>query len=247
MRKLLLLFLFCGILFAKDNIKFQQQGNTSNTVGLWHFNEGSGTTAYDSSGSENHGTLSGNVLYTLDGILDRGLHFSYGEFIKKRTSMLFSKTQSHTLACWVKLDSLDIWQTFVSVENVAGYQRGTLRTAPDNKISFVFSTNLGWVGIGSNELAEVDKWYFVCGVATLEGGKGNLKLYVNGILQENQFNWEGAGNEDCWHITVGWNSTANNYQQPLKGFIDEVFIYTRALSAAEIAAIYQQQKGRYVK
>ena len=43
-------------------------------VGWWKFDDGSGTTAVDSSGNGNHATLIGTVEW-VEGILAGGLHF----------------------------------------------------------------------------------------------------------------------------------------------------------------------------
>ena len=43
--------------------KFKELQTDINTVGLWHFNEGSSTTAYDSSNNSNNGTLTNGPVW----------------------------------------------------------------------------------------------------------------------------------------------------------------------------------------
>src|SRR3990170_7060226 len=76
----LLCFIFVSISLAPEA---QAAAPTNGLVGYWAFDEGSGTTAGDSSGNGNNGTLTngptwvagkaGNGAVTLDGVDDRVL------------------------------------------------------------------------------------------------------------------------------------------------------------------------------
>ena len=51
----------------KDNMSSELTGTEEGLVGYWKFNEGSGTTAYDSSPNDNHGTLEGDPVWFTGG------------------------------------------------------------------------------------------------------------------------------------------------------------------------------------
>ena len=95
MIKLLVTFITlncCSLVFSQP-IPFEPD---TNTVGLWHFNEGSGDITYDTSGNNLNGTVdngdhwavvygySNDGIFVLDSSRSRFLNqWGYGEFIKR--------------------------------------------------------------------------------------------------------------------------------------------------------------------
>jgi hypothetical protein len=87
-------------------------GNTSaNLVAHWNFDDGTGSTAQDSSGNGNHGTLFGNPQWTT-GHLGGALDFDgNGDYVDLPISSLLSSLTNSTFATWVDFSNAGgAWQ-----------------------------------------------------------------------------------------------------------------------------------------
>ncbi len=92
--------------------------------------------------------------------------------------------------------------------------------------------NTGNISTGISALA--NQWYQV----TLIYANSSMYLYINGTLK-----WTGtqSGTSGNYNMTIGAAQYAT-YSRYLSGSIDDVRVYNRALSAAEIAALYNAEK-----
>jgi hypothetical protein len=99
-----------------------------------------------------------------------------------------------------------------------------------------------WAGAGTWEDSyDAGKWYHVAGVVDRKAG--TTKLYLDGELK-NTAEWEaGKASRDPgkspWRVGVA-SPEAKNWAWPAKGLIDDVRIYKKALSDAEVTAIYKE-------
>jgi hypothetical protein len=99
-----------------------------------------------------------------------------------------------------------------------------------------------WAGAGTwEDSCEAGKWYHVAGVVDRKAGA--TRLYLNGELK-NSADWEaGKASRDPgkapWRVGIA-SPDAKNWSWPAKGLIDEVRIYKKALSDAEVTALYKE-------
>lgn len=209
--------------------------NDAGLVGYWKLNEGSGTTASDSSGNGNTGTLTNGPTWT-SGKLGGALSFDgVDDYVDAGNLNLDWTNINFTAEAWASLNA----GTPNNYRGIVGNRFGagganwwTLGTPSANIIAVEYTTggliqtNFAPVGAGWNHY-----------VVVKEGT--TIKIYINGV-----FNTSGSiGATNIGGITnefrVGiWYA----YSQIWNGLIDEVRIYNRALSAAEIAAIYNATK-----
>ena len=202
-------------------------------VGSWHFNEGSGTTAYDSSGRGNDGTLVNGPIW-VDGKYGKALRFDgVDDYVDCGNDASLKTPSGNTVEAWVYFNDVNNAATLISKDDdtnrdylislpTAGKLRAHIRTTGGFRhIDFISSVTTG-------------KWYYVA--QTYDGSV--LKLYINGTLDKS-----GTFNESI--VTTGAKLTIGRREcnkwgyQPLNGLIDEVRIYNRALSAEEIKAHYE--------
>jgi hypothetical protein len=98
-----------------------------------------------------------------------------------------------------------------------------------------------WAGAGTwEESCDAGAWYHVAGVVDRKAG--TTKLYLNGELK-NTAEWEAnkAARDYArapWRVGIA-SPAAKKWAWPAKGLIDDVRIYKRALSDAEVAALYK--------
>ncbi len=214
-------------------------------VGHWTFDEGSGQTAADSSGNTNSGTLGvaagvdssdptwmcvtgGNAL-NFDGTDDVVEVLDAPELVP---------TGDMTLAAWVKLDTLpsvmgEDAQFVHKRHSVAPWFSYQLQVeAASDKPKFLWRNTAGVQAIewGSSALS-TGTWYHVTGVRTGTA----LSLYVDGVdVGTTSPSTSGSilDSDDDLSLGAAWSGGGR-----LAGGVDDVRIYDRALSPAEITAL----------
>jgi len=223
----------------------------ADAVGIWSFDEDSGSTANDNSGYGNSGTLynfaspygwtsetphkivgSGQGKYALsfDGVDD---YVS----MPMSSSLDFSGKYKITITVWVyrKGNSGGCCGQIVGQRDVSGYDLRYDNRDTGAELEFIMGQG-GWAGDGSDFgiPLPLNEWHFIAAVA--DGT--NLLLYDNGELKDT-LSYTGI---------VGVNGetkiggAGDGY---FNGTIDEVRIYSQALSLAEIQKHYAEGLGRY--
>jgi hyaluronate lyase len=185
----------------------------SDKSAYWGFDEGTGTIASDSWGS-NQGTINGAVR-TTDSITGEALYFN-----GMNSSVDIGATDisgSWTAAMWVKRQDSPAGNSILMEGSTS-----TLALEQWNNSNKVGFTKKGVADYTFNYTAPVDIWVHLTFVGTGSG----TSLYVNGTLLQSL-----AGVIDCPMGKIGaWDS-----QGYLKGTLDDVKIFNRALMASEIS------------
>jgi uncharacterized protein YjdB len=195
-------------------------------VAAYNFNEGSGSTVTDASGNGNTGTISG-ATWTTSGKFGGALSFNgANSWITVNDAASLDLTSGVTIEAWVKLSTATGWQAIVIKERPGGlsyalYAANTDHNAPVAALHTSSDVNL----YGNSPLA-VNTWTHVA--LTYDGTM--LMLYVNGAQITSQ-SLSGAMPVSTSPLRIGGDSIWGEY---FNGVIDEVRVYNRALSAAEI-------------
>jgi hypothetical protein len=197
-------------------------------VGHWTFNEGSGTTAYDYSGNNNHGTLSNPNWPQGEGwALDFDGTDDYID-AGNDASLNFT-TEDFTTGFWIKVG--EVTDTYGGI--VADYNTGQgwiIAIAGANQaLAFYDAPTDTWNNSVTSPLN--DGLYHH--VVTVKEGT-ILYVYLDGI-EVNQISVSAVFDSDINEsIEIGRYTDDRNYD----GQIDDVRIYNRALSASEISDLY---------
>jgi hypothetical protein len=86
------------------------------------------------------------------------------------------------------------------------------------------------------------QWYHLVGV----GNNKTYSFYINGVLQQSQLVTNmGSLSSNSHTIGMMFDNGGQYYNHYLNGSIDEMRIYSRALSATEILALYNQSGGSF--
>ena len=83
----------------------------STLVGWWRFDDGTGTTAADSSGNGNDGTLMGSLTWTTDGKMGGALQFPASGYVDCGSGSSLAIGDAVSMAAWIKVGGPGYWIT----------------------------------------------------------------------------------------------------------------------------------------
>ncbi len=194
-------------------------------VAAYGFDAGSGTTAIDQSGNGNNGTIA-NATWVA-GKFGNGLFFNGSNArVNINDSNSLDLTTGMTLEAWVKPSLLNAYQTAIFKEQTGdlayGLYANTTDNAPDTE---AYIGGVAKKAVAGSALA-TGAWSYL--TATYDGT--SLHLYLNGV-QTAQVAASGSILTSAGALRIGGNNIWNEW---FNGWIDEVRVYNRALSAAEI-------------
>jgi hypothetical protein len=199
-------------------------------VGHWKFNEGEGTTAYDSTGEGNDGTIYGASWAT--GILGSALAFDgSNDYVDCGNAACLDISGEKTISIWLKISEWTShkapWSKYLD-----GTHRVLFQTWPDQTIQFWIVDTTPQVQIPT-DIINIDEWTLV--VVTIDEANQVAKIYQNGVYinQDTSFTLPDISAAD---FIIGSSGADGRY---FNGAIDDVRIYNYALSDAEVLALYQ--------
>jgi glucose/arabinose dehydrogenase/PKD repeat protein len=199
----------------------------SGLVAGWSFNEGSGTTAHDSSGNNNTVALVSGTSWTA-GHYNGGLSMTGTPSAGTPNSASLSLSGSYTLTAWIKPSSLNGYQTVMVKEDPAGgggcgYWLQTVGTA----VSSGFNAGAGCREHTANAGLQVNTWYHIA--AVFDNAANTYSIYVNGVLQVIDPE-TAAPLPNNQRLTIGRSAFGEYWN----GVLDEGRIYNRALAPGEV-------------
>jgi hypothetical protein len=195
-------------------------------VASYSFNEGNGTTVSDSSGNSNNGTIQ-NASWTTSGKFGSALVFSGSSYVTVNDSPSLDLSGGMTLEAWVSPSSTpSTWSTAIMKEQPNFYIYSLYAGSPANQPNAYMMTTGGKAGIPGPSALPLNTWSHLA--ATYDGA--TLAVYVNGVLVASK---SASTNlvRASGPLHIGGNDIWGEY---FRGTIDEVRIYNRALSPAEI-------------
>lgn len=194
------------------------------------FNEPSGNKVYDNSGYKNDGTIYGAQRVTSR--FGKALRFDgVDDYVDLGDPEVVRNLDSITVSAWFKPDKIK-WHRVVAKWD-AGKSEFILYPSNNGKVRFYVSVGGEIYYVESVSSYSPGNWYHMVGVYD----KGDLKIFINGDI-ENQITVTSALPIDYNGAKLGIGSSPGTPQYFADGTIDEVRIYNRALSEAEIKQHY---------
>ena len=208
-------------------------------VGYWSMNEGTGSYAGDSSGNKNTGTLTNGPTW-VDGKRGKALNFDGSNDYVDAGNIGPPNTNGMSVAFWTNLDSLNGgWRGFVSKATGGGtnqfqYVIGFGSGSDTNiRIHTSDATTQYNNNCPVNIAGRAGEWIQIVAVWNTT----SCTMYLNGVAKISQSTTLGMNTTTDFPLRIGTAYSASGYE--IDGKIDEVRIYNRALSAAEVQALYK--------
>ena len=205
----------------------------------WTFDEGTGTIAADSSGNGHNATLGAGVSWTAGNVGLHAIHLTgTSNGVVTATGPVVNTAGSFTASAWVNLASLSGYQTVVSIAGttVAGFflqLRGDTGTFAFSRLPSDANGPATYVSAPTAPVTGT--WYHIVGVD--DASAGTLTLYVDGQSVGSTpytAGWQAHGNTLIGHGFYGGGQV-----DFVNGSIDDVELFSSALSAAQVAALDQ--------
>jgi VCBS repeat-containing protein len=210
-------------------------------LGYWKFDEGSGTTAADSSDYHNNGTLSGGAAFTTTAAPIT----YYADPGSLRVSSVTTGVVTVTNSAVNRLTNNFTAMGWIRPNSVSGYQRviATARTKSNNGWSMglwygtlLFSTNgkKDYYSSSSSSGLKAGQWYHV---AAVMDSSNAVTFYLDGVLVGTIAGASPAvaDTDDVLQIGGSTASGGSALIDPFNGLIDDLRVYDHAMTASDIA------------
>ena len=202
-------------------------------IGWWKMDEVSGTVAADSSGNGNDGTVVGGAQW-VSGYIDGAIDFDGDDdYIDCGHDPVFNTAGEMTVATWLTVRSVPTAWASVVAKGEYSWRLSCENLQPmfHFGITIWSATNpsiAGGTAVGFNE------WHHVAG--TYDGA--NINVYLDGSLDGTIATTSPIG-VNAANVLIGENPEAAG--RNWDGMIDDVRIYNRALSQAELGELMPRQ------
>lgn len=201
-------------------------------IAWWSFDDATQSIAPDQSSNHLNAINKGAVL--VEGKIGKALEFDGKSVLQvDYQPILDSFPKGITVMAWMKKDSASYWNTILSREIGNGWSEYMGLAVHQNHALFSIDPDgTNYKNVKDETLIQTGTWYHLAGTFDND----TFTLYINGKLIKSENCKFSLQFQDKNPLLIGGNS--NNQNQSLvdcfKGTIDEVRIYKRALTLAEI-------------
>lgn len=201
-------------------------------VGLWLFDDGSGTVVKDSSGNGNDGKINGNFKWDTGKFGGALIAAGTGQIDVPKSASLDKVTKAMTIAAWYRVDADS--DTGLRRPNAYLLEDQSASEFEPDGFSFRIWTSAGLSpGVYGKTKLEKKKWYHVAG--TYDGAQ--MLLYINGVAEKELYSDAKALVTGKWSGDIGTPADALQLKfgsESFTGGMDEIILFSRALTAKEI-------------
>ena len=222
-KKGIALLVVLALLASSLSIISVKAAGTSCLGGLWHFDEGVGSLAYDVSGYDNHGAICGGAIWT-DGKFGKALDFDgIDNYVDVPDSPSLDITGKITLEAWIYPRSMTQLQVIVAKYNHSSlnssYYLGLGGYGYMNKILFALSYNgNNFYYMLSNTNITENTWTHVAAASNAT----HMALYINGIKDNVRTYPPGVIYAGTANLRISCYLPEQGFPRFFDGIIDEV-------------------------
>ncbi|MCX6013467.1 MAG: LamG domain-containing protein [Chloroflexi bacterium] len=189
-------------------------------VGMWLFDEGSGTTGKDSSGNKNDGTLKNGTKW-VDGKFGKALSFNgVDDYVDCGSGASLDITDAITVGAWVNIPNVS------GLKTIIGKQGAYAFNIRDNEIRFTLPAL--WDADTSGAALTSGSWSHIA----ITYDKKNVKYYKDGVFIFS------IPETDAIRVTANTLLIGNNeWNEWFSGTMDEVVLFNVVLTEDDIKDI----------
>jgi len=232
MRNKLTLLLIGGFVLSWSGLGLAGSADP-NLVGWWKLDDGSGDVAVDSSGKTVDGTLLGKPTWSVDGVDGGCLLFDGSDdyiFIDGQY-----KLPMYTMAVWFREDSPG-QRDIISAYAPTVLHGILLEVGSDGKLRFLNRFPLG-TGGGNNIYSTASYSDGLWHHAAITKSLTEIALFVDGQEAGRMSDTSAFGASEAFGVALGCLDNERGLARQFLGAMDDVRIYNRALTAAEIKTL----------
>jgi prepilin-type N-terminal cleavage/methylation domain-containing protein len=221
-----------GVYQLGNHIDLTPPTRDKGLVGYWTFDEGSGTTAYDSSGKGNDGIWNGLSAHYVAGRVGAyaATFDDTSNYINCGSDSSLDMNRELTVSFWIRGEPENIqWATIFNKrnENIGwGMQVSSYGPATYIRLDTSAGTNQTSGGLTTLD----NTWHHAVYVID----NGNKRYYLDGLQVYTGTYNEGNG----FSYAAQWLRVGGAF----RGQMDDVRLYDRALSTQEVSAIYESTR-----
>jgi len=205
----------------------------------WKLEKGSLASAVtDSSGNGHHGTMSGGTWTT--GALGGALSFNGSSAsVSTPYKPSFTSKDNFTLSAWVKAGAATSVQDLMGFEKTGGARLGLVMYTKGQLALRLRGASGTFQDLASTKTYRDSRWHLV--TATRQVSTSKLTLYVDGVqVAQAADKTQGTISAGTYGVALGSRNKNGKAAGFLKGELDDVRVYTRALAASEIRRAYER-------
>ena len=236
-----LVSLIAGNVYAAKINQSTNDRAKSGLVGMWSFDaqDMAGTNAYDKSTSFATGTITGTVT-RVTGKLGQAISVDGSSryvTINHQNSINFANTDDFTIGFWTKFNPQTVSSAIIleKWDGTAGGYSYTVRANSDGTIFFARYDGGNAPQVSSLTSISDNKWHNVV-VEHIRSSKTML-IYIDGVRDNSSTYTTLNTITSTSNLCIG-RRCDGNAQTLFNGSIDDLRIYNRALSAAEVKQLY---------
>jgi len=207
-----------------------------NLTGFWSIEEPSGATLEDVSGTGNDMTLVASPART-EAVVGNGIQLNgTSQYAYVNQNATINDVHEVTYMAWVKHEDQAI------VSKIFDKETKRLNVKLDNRLDAIFSAATTDAKSTATGLVTIGRWTHAA-LTYSDTGDRLIHLYQDGVECAYSVHTAAVGaltSDATYRLALGaWMGGSANF---FKGVIDEVRIWPRALSAAEIRLIYEAER-----
>jgi prepilin-type N-terminal cleavage/methylation domain-containing protein len=193
----------------------------------------------DASGYNNNGEIyNDEAVYVSSPIDGHALSFDgVDDYVDAGNGASLDITDAITVEGWVKNDVLTgknriilwKWASYDFYITSAGVVTGQIYDG-------------GYYTVTSAAQLSLNNWYHIVFIFDENLTSGNLKIYINGVLDGTPVDFTGAADISAYNVQIGGSTSVGDAY--FSGLIDDVRIYSEALPETEIQKHYVQGLGK---
>ncbi len=230
-----------------NNLTISGLWSSSGLVGYWPLNEGSGSSTIDQSGNANVGAWSGTAVngsyYTSGKIGSYAGNFNGASTyvnIASSTSLNVGPSNAITVAAWVNWAAdVGAYDSIITKDNSVSAPAGsyTLLLKSNQTLAFyLVASPANYINVdGGGNTVSFGAWHHIVG--TWDGT--TIKTYIDGSLNQSAVVAKTFSGISPLAFNIGATSSTLRL---FNGQINDARVYNRALSAAEVQALYNAEK-----